>query len=140
MHAPARLVVGPGADDLRRVLGPAAWAALEVLAARAEVLDGHAVVVASVRDTASMLGLSKNAAHRAVRRLVAAGLVAPDQRRDDDGRYLTVRYRLTIPADVLTVTPATADRAPDAEPLPSKSRRRRSASQSGQLDLLLDAG
>jgi hypothetical protein len=140
MHVPARLVVGPRADELRRVLGPAAWAALEVLAAGSEPVDGDTVVVAAVRETASILGLSKNATHRAVRRLVAAGLAVPDQRRADDGRYLTGRYRLTIPADVLTVTPATADRAPGSEPLPAAPRRRRAADRSGQLDLLLDAG
>lgn len=139
MREPARLVVGPGAEAVRRAVGPTAWAALEVLAERADARDGHAVVAANVRRTAIALGLSKNAAHRAIRRLVDAGLAAPTQHRATDGRYLASDYRLTIPPDVLTVEPAT-----EPAPTPVASRtttpRRRRADRSGQLDLLLDLG
>lgn len=139
MSEPDRLILGPGAAAVRRALGPTAWAVLEVLAARAEPLGGHAVVAANVRDTAAALGLSKNAAHRAIRRLIHAGLVEPTQHRATDGRYLTGRYRLTIPTDVVTIEPAT-----EPAPIPAEShaatRRRRRADRSGQLDLLLDAG
>jgi DNA-binding IclR family transcriptional regulator len=134
VREPARLVVGPGAEAVRRAVGPTAWAALEALAARADSDSGHAVVTASVRHTATLLGLSKNAAHRAIRRLIDAGLVEPAQRRDTDGRYLTGDYRLTVPLDVLTVEPAT-----EPAPTPVESRRRR-ADRPGQLDLSLDAG
>lgn len=139
MREPARLVVGPGAGVVRRAVGPTAWAALEVLAERADTLDGHAFVAANVRYTATVLGLSKNAAHRAIRRLIDAGLAEPTQRRATDGRYLTGDYRLTIPPDVLTVELPT-----ELGPAPVESRaitpRRRRADRSGQLDLLLDAG
>lgn len=139
MREPARLVVGPGAEAARRAVGPTAWAALEVLAARADAGSAHSVVAANVRHTATVLGLSKNAAHRAIRRLIDAGLVAPRQRRAPDGRYLTGDYRLTIPSDVLTVEPAA-----ELGPAPVESRavaqRRRRADRTGQLDLLLDVG
>jgi hypothetical protein len=139
MREPARLVVGPGADGVRRAVGPTAWVALEVLAARAGAGSGRSVVAASVRHTATALGLSKNATHRAIRRLIDAGLVEPTQQRSPDGRYLTGNYWLTIPPDVLTVEPAA-----ELAPTPAESRaitpRRRRADRSGQLDLLLDAG
>lgn len=135
MREPARLTIGPGVDAVRRAVGPTAWAALEVLAARADT--PHAVVEANVRLTAAALGLSKNAAHRAIRRLVDAGLVEPTQRRATDGRYLIGEYRLTIPPDVLAVAPITEPVLP--EPRANPLRRRR-ADRTGQLDLLLDAG
>ena len=135
MPEPARLTIGPGADAVRRAVGPTAWAALEVLAARADTR--HGVVEANVRHTAAALGLSKNAAHRAIRRLVDAGLIAPTQRRATDGRYLTGEYRLTIPPDVLTVTSVTEPVLPESR---ANAPRRRRADRTGQLDLLLDAG
>jgi DNA-binding transcriptional ArsR family regulator len=139
MREPDRLVVGPGAEPVRRAIGPTAWAALEALAARADARSGHSVVAANVRHTANALGLSKNAAHRAIRRLIDAGLVEPTQRRAPDGRYLTGYYRLTFPPDVLTVELATK-RAPSPVESRATTPRRRRTDRTGQLDLPLDAG
>jgi hypothetical protein len=127
VREPARLVVGPGAEVVRRAVGPTAWAALEVLAARVDTRAGQFVVAANVRGTAIALGLSKNAAHRAIRRLVDTGLAAPTQHRATDGRYLTGDYQLTIPPDVLTVESATGPTPAPVESPASAARRRRAA-------------
>jgi hypothetical protein len=95
------LVVGEGAAAVQREVGATAWAALEVLASQADRRGNHLVVAASVRGVADALGLAKNTAHRAVRRLVEAGLVAPDQARASDGRFVAGAYVLALPPDVL---------------------------------------
>lgn len=101
-----RLVVGESAAKVRCELGPTAWAALEELAARSpsEPDDQH-LVMASVRDVAEALGISKNAAHRALRRLSDADLVTPVQARAADGRFVAGRYRVAVEADVLQHVP-----------------------------------
>ena len=141
MCAPARLVIGRAADDVRRAVGPTAWAALEVLTARSARAEEEQRVTASVRQVASALGLSKNAAHRAIRRLVEARLAVPAQPRAIDGRYVTGVYRLTIPADVLRVE-AASDRATaiEATPRPRPPCRPRRDDRGIQLELLTDAG
>ncbi len=96
-----RLVVGDGAATIRREVGATSWAALEELAARDSDSSLDGLVSASVRDIADALGVSKNAAHRAIRRLVDAGLVAPIQQRSTDGRFLAGTYRLPVPTGVL---------------------------------------
>ena len=95
------LVVGEGAAAVRLDVGATAWAALEVLASQADRRGDHLVVAASVRGVADALGLAKNTAHRAVRRLVEAGLVAPDQARASDGRFVAGAYVLVLVPDVL---------------------------------------
>ncbi len=63
------VVLGQGAGDVRRRVGPTAWCALEVMAAsatRGRGGDGLRVD-ASVRSVAVELGVSKNTAHRAMR-------------------------------------------------------------------------
>jgi hypothetical protein len=49
------------------------------------------------------LGVTRNTAHRAVRRLVEAGLAAPLQERSNDGCFVTGCYRLVITVDVLQI-------------------------------------
>lgn len=102
MSGLARLVLGEGANAVRREVGPTSWAALEALVALG---DGDGRAVASVRHVADELGISKNAAHRAIRRLVDAGLVTPLQERSTDGRFLTGSYGLEVPADALRCVP-----------------------------------
>jgi DNA-binding IclR family transcriptional regulator len=107
-------VVGGGADAVRRSLGPTSWAALEILVAGAVEIDERQIVNASVRNVADALGISKNAVHRAIRRLVDNQLVAPAQSRSTDGRFLPGTYCLTVPADALhraTEEPASTTRA-----------------------------
>jgi DNA-binding IclR family transcriptional regulator len=96
-----RLIVGENAAMTRRRLGATSWVALEELASRHTTTTTDSPVVASIRDVADALGLSKNAAHRAIRRLVEAGLVTPVQSRSIDGRFVAGAYHLTVPADVL---------------------------------------
>ena len=136
MTPTARLVLGEGAAAARRQLGPTSWAALEVLVALSD--DGACRVVATVRDVAEALGLSKNAAHRAIRRLVDAGLVAPTQERAADGRFLAGAYRLDVEPYVLHRM--TDEPRPSNEDTTSTRRRaharRRSADAAAQLTLL----
>jgi predicted ArsR family transcriptional regulator len=96
-----RLIVGENAASTRRQLGATSWVALEELASRRTTTTTDSPVVASIRDVADALGVSKNAAHRAIRRLVDAGLVTPVQSRSTDGRFIAGAYHLTVPADVL---------------------------------------
>ncbi|MDJ0769825.1 MAG: hypothetical protein QNJ12_13570 [Ilumatobacter sp.] len=135
MAARARLVIGDAADDVRRSIGATSWAALELLASRAVELDGNRVVTASIRDIGDELGVAKNTSHRAVRRLVVAGLVAPVQERSTDGRFLAGTYRLTVPADVLHPVadqPSATTRANRR----TASKRRHHSDDSTQLSLL----
>ena len=136
MSASAPLVVGERAAAVRRQVGPASWAALEVFVALG---DGDDRAVASVRHVADEIGISKNAAHRAIRRLVDAGFVAPLQPRSTDGRFLVGTYRLAIPVDALhRITVETASVARDAKRLPrrSSSTRRHPGDDTTQLSLL----
>lgn len=100
------VLVGERAGDVRRQLGPLAWAALEVLFSHGTMVDGESIADSSVREIAVQLGVAKNTAHRAVRALRAAGLVSPIQRRDNEGRFLDGGYRLTVPPDVLHIVPS----------------------------------
>ncbi|MEO1058635.1 MAG: hypothetical protein AAFY28_17145 [Actinomycetota bacterium] len=133
------LIVGEHASQLRRNLGAASWVALEELTVRPSTDDGSArVVAASVRNIADSLGISKNAAHRAHRRLIAADLISPVQRRDDGGRFLAGTYRLTVDPDLLRSThdPAPARPATNRTPRPRDAERRQHGDDSQQLTLL----
>lgn len=130
--AGARLVLGERAGDVRRSLGPTSWAALEVLTTHAT--DG-ACVVASVRFVADEVGVAKNTAHRAMRRLVDAGLAVPTQERSIDGRFVAGAYRLAVDPDVISAEPV--DTAPAAPTRPVRARHTRARADVGtQLDLL----
>jgi len=118
----AKLRDGRGAA-LRRDLGPVAWCALECLV---EEADSNRVVEASIRSIARDLGVAKNTAHRALRTLVAAGLVETEPQRTTDGRFRAGRYRLHLDHHMVRAT-GTAS--------PSR-RRRESAADSSQLTLL----
>jgi DNA-binding IclR family transcriptional regulator len=137
MTGGSRLVVGDGAMNARRVLGPSAWAALETLASVAVERGGEQVATSSVRDVALVLGVAPNTAHRAIRRLIAAGLVEPDQQRTADGRFLAGTYRLTIPADVLDLQSLSAEPSKSTSNSASQTRQRRTRrNQASQLELL----
>jgi DNA-binding IclR family transcriptional regulator len=101
--------------------------------------DGDGPAVASVRHVADELGISKNAAHRAIRRLVDAGIVSPLQERSPEGRFLTGSYRLEVPADALQRVPV--EPTPTAPTVKRTSRRspatrRHSTDDTTQLSLL----
>lgn len=74
------------------------------------------------RDLAVALGVTRKAAHRAVRRLIDAGLAAPFQERSGDGRFMTGCYRLVITVDVLLI-----DGPPTRPSTPSEHRSERCA-------------
>lgn len=136
MSGTARLVLGEGASAVRREVGPTSWAALEVLAV---LSNDHGRAVASVRHVADELGISKNAAHRAVRRLVDAGLVSPLQERSPDGRFLIGSYRLEVPADALRCVPVESSSCaaiPERTTRRSAANRRHAADDAAQLSLL----
>ena len=131
-----RLVVGEGAATIRREVGATSWAALEELAARDSDSSLDGLVSASVRDIADELGVSKNTAHRAIRRLVDAGLVAPIQDRSTDGRFLAGTYRLSVPTGRAPPRLPT-NRAPPPVPTGARSTtRRHHTDDSTQLSLL----
>ena len=122
MSSGSSVLVGEHAADVRRQLGPLAWAALEVLVSHGTMVDGESIADSSVREIADQLGVAKNTAHRAVRALRAAGLVSPIQRRDNDGRFLDGGYRLTVPPDVLHIAPSSSM---TNEPITARPRTRR---------------
>lgn len=114
---------GERVASLRRDLGPVAWCALECLVERA---DSSCFVEASTRSVARELGVAKNTAHRALRTLVAAGLVKTEQERTTDGRFRAGRYRLHLDDLIARATgPASPAR-----------RRPASVADNGQLVLL----
>lgn len=110
---------------MRRQLGPTAWCALEVLLSTAHATtDGDVVVEANVRSVAETLGIAKNTAHRALRRLGDAGLVQCVQARSDSGRFACGQYHLALPVDALSPSRGQASSFPPA-PAPSSARHRR---------------
>jgi DNA-binding IclR family transcriptional regulator len=128
MSGPARLVLGEGANAVRRQVGPISWAALEVLVALG---DGDGRAVASVRYVADELGISKNAGHRAIRRLVDAGLAFPLQERSTDGRFLVGSYRLEVPIHALQRVPVEPT---STAPIAKRTSRRSTATRRHPTD------
>jgi DNA-binding transcriptional ArsR family regulator len=77
------LVIGAGARCLRRRLGLTAWAALEeLLLDAAPQAPGTLSARVSARELAGRLGVSKDTAAAALRRLASAGLVLREDHRD----------------------------------------------------------
>lgn len=129
------LLIGDSASELRRRLGPLAWAALEVLVAASRDEADDVTAAATVREVAAQLGVAKNTAHRAMRTLRSAGLATPTQRRDTDGRYCDGGYRLTVPNDAISRAPQ-SDAAPIAPATRTARRHAVIASTAVQLELL----
>jgi DNA-binding transcriptional MocR family regulator len=77
------LLIGAGARDLRRSLGLTTWAALEeVLLDATPRPSGSLRAPVSARVLAVRLGVSKDTAAAARRRLASAGLVRREEHRD----------------------------------------------------------
>jgi DNA-binding transcriptional ArsR family regulator len=96
--AQSRFSVTADSRRLRRQLGPTAWAALEDLALDA-ALDGGRRLMAgtNARRVAAHLGVSKDAAARALSRLRDAGLVVRhDAGHRADGTFGPVAYELVV--------------------------------------------
>lgn len=81
---------------MRRSVGPTAWAVLDDLRLDARPDDGTVVVVtASARQVAANVGIGKDAAARALRRLIAAGVLKRrPQATDDAGRFDRCAYEI----------------------------------------------
>ena len=99
---------------LRRSLGPTAWAVLADIGLDARPDDsGVLVVVTSARRAGANVGIGKDAAARALRRLIAAGVLRRrPQGTDDAGRFSRGTYELRLqrelpplpcPSEVVTV-------------------------------------
>jgi hypothetical protein len=118
---------------------------LEVVAASSVVgrREDRPWVEASVRSVAVELGVSKNAAHRALLVLRQAGLIVGAQGRGAAGRFDVGRFGVAVPTEILEPLPdvESIHRAP--EPAESAacskafpSRRRGRPRQIEQLVLL----
>jgi DNA-binding transcriptional ArsR family regulator len=113
--APVAVTVGAAAADVRRAVGPAAWCALEVLAATPVESGETWAAESSVRDVAARLGVAPNTAQRAISALRDAGLITVIQGRAFGGRFGPSVYRLTVETNVL--------RRETREPLTASSPR-----------------
>ena len=124
------IVVSPHARELRRRLGPTAWAVLEELlsASQGDARDCHSG--ATVRSLAADLGLSKDTVARALARLTAAGIVVAGQDRAPAGTFAAGGYRISVPDAIALAQP---------EPRTPAATRPRAARPTGsQLALILD--
>ena len=123
------LVVGSASAGLRRALGPTSWMVLEELMLRSTVVGERRVARASVRSLARSLGVAKDTAARAVRRLRIAGVVIGAQQRTASGVFDTGVYVIIVPSEVLTVKTTTT----------AKPRHSAFGSGESQLPLALEA-
>ena len=116
------LVIGARARELRRTLGSTAWATLEELLLDATPqARGDLSAQASARVLAGRLGVSKDTAAGALRRLASAGLVRREDHRDA-ARGVFARSVYVIDADRLDERGISRHAAP-----PARSRRRGAA-------------
>lgn len=118
------LTLGRAAPDVRRTVGPSAWAVLECLAASCVDRAGETVSYESVRGIAESLDLAKDAVAKALRRLRAQQFVTYVAGRADDGRFGSSHYRLTLPLDLFAEPIHESTLAP---PKPNSQSRRQSA-------------
>jgi DNA-binding transcriptional ArsR family regulator len=124
------IVVSPHARELRRRLGPTAWAVLEELLSASHGDAGDCHSTATVRSLAADLGLSKDTVARALARLRAAGIVIAEQDRAPAGTFAAGRYRICVPDAIALVQPE--------PPTPAATRPRAARPTGSQLALTLD--
>ena len=124
------IVVGAASSDLRRALGPTSWVVLEELLLRSHGTTGDCVACVSVRSLAASLGLAKDTAARAIRRLRDVGLVTVAQQRTEAGIFDTGSYVIAIPNGVTLIAPAPAAPQP---------RARVGRRESSQLSLAIES-
>jgi len=124
-------VVGVRAGDLRRSLGPTAWAVLEELVAQSTGPAERCEVTATTRALAVELGLSKDTVAHALLRLHRAGIATVNQRRTAAGTFAAGTYLVAVPDCIVL------DDHLDVVPLPAKSQRA-ARSNGSQLALSLD--
>ena len=108
------VVVGAAACELRRALGPTSWMVLEELLLHSTGPADACVARVSVRALAASLGLAKDTAGRAIRRLRDVGLVTVAQQRTDGGVFDTGTYLIAVPDCITLTAPARSCRPPRA--------------------------
>ena len=124
------VVVGAASSELRRALDPTSWVVLEELLLRSHGTTGDCVACVSVRSLAASLGLAKDTAARAIRRLRDVGLVTVAQQRTESGIFDTGSYVIAIPNGVTLIAPAPAAPQP---------RARVGRRESSQLSLAIES-
>ena len=128
------LTLGSAAPDVRRAVGPTAWAVLECLAGSCVDRAGETVSYESVRGIAYSLDLAKDTVARALRRLIAQELVTYVASRADDVRFGCSHYRLTLPRDLF------AESIHESTPTPPRpnihARRQSTRPRPSQLSLI----
>ena len=127
-------VVNEASIPLVRRVGPTAWAVLELMRHRSRTDERAAIALVTIRTVASELGLSKNAVHRAIRRLRDAGLIEPHQTRSSGGTFTAGHYALVATSVVLPTTGTTIPLA-DVEQLIPAEPTAATFAPSGQLTL-----
>ena len=93
---PAVVIVTALGREVRRLIGPIAWAVLEELVARARSQSGNdGAVDARLDSLAEELGLSAPRVRAAVGRLAELGIVEREQSRSPGThRFASTRYRI----------------------------------------------
>ena len=136
------IVLGPKAHELRAHVGSTAWAVLEEMMQRSTGEGDHVVAQVSIRSLASSLGLAKDTAASAVRRLRDLGVIDAAQSRAESGVFEAGSYRLAVPVACIAVVcpspPSVSPSAarPSSAVAPSAARRSSARGSSGQLSLL----
>ena len=102
-RSPRTLLLGSSSIALRRMLGPTAWIVLEEIALRSTVVGERRVARVSIRTIAGSLGIAKDTAARAVRRLRAAGVVTGVQQRTAAGVFDTGVYVICVAPEIIAV-------------------------------------
>jgi len=77
------VVLGPAVHEFVCRVGPTAWVVLELMVAH----DDGSIARVSARSIAGALGISKDAAARALRVLLSTGLMAQLEPQRQDGRF-----------------------------------------------------
>jgi DNA-binding transcriptional MocR family regulator len=116
------LVITSSARALRRSVGLTAWAVLEELLLDAESTGSEFTTQASTRAIAQRLGISKDTAATALRRLASIGLVRRQDRRDA-ARGIFAHSVYVVAADRLDGVGVAAEPVFRAPPRPTRRDR-----------------
>lgn len=119
------IVLDARAGDVRRRVGPTAWAVLEELLSRSVGVGALCEATATTRLLAGGLGVSKDTVARALRRLRHAGVVVDVvQDRTTAGEYGAGRYVIAVPTGITLPDPAaTAPATPSGSTTRPDARR-----------------
>lgn len=113
-EATRSIVVAFEASALRRDLGPTSWMVLEELLLRSTGPVDACAARVSIRALAASLGLSKDTACRAIRRLRNPGLLTITQQRTVAGIFDTGTYLIAVPDCIALNAPTPAAPQPRA--------------------------